>query len=397
MQNRVLRKGGYMKFLHTSDWHLGMTFRGGVSYREDQKFAMEQICRIAVEEKVDGILLAGDVFDKSIASQEALQMYDEVMTYICTTLHIPVYLIAGNHDGAERISQCNALLKQSGLFIAGALEAEPQVVNCGLVDIYLLPWISTDKVKAMYPDAEERIDSMEEAYRVVLDDYRSKFVPGHKNILVAHAFIVDAQTSVSDRAAEVGRATMVGSHVFEGFDYVALGHLHGPQQITDRIRYSGTPMAYSFGKEEKQTKSVTIVDTDTGEQKILPVPQLHKRVTLSGTFRELMEADYEEDILNGYVRLEVTDSYVGMDSLAAFREKYPKLLEVSGKGFERDDAKITMTIEELEQADTDPETVFRRYCEDILEETPSAHMMSLFRNALSDYEKGVAADETGQG
>lgn len=386
-----------MKFLHTSDWHLGMTFRGGVSYRADQKFAMEQICRIAVEEKVDGILLAGDVFDKSIASQEALQMYDEVMTYICTTLHIPVYLVAGNHDGAERISQCNELLKQSGLFIAGALEAEPQVVSCGTVDIYLLPWISTDKVKAIYPDAEERINSMEEAYRVVLDDYRSKFVSGHKNILVAHAFIVDAQTSVSDRAAEVGRATMVGSHVFEGFDYVALGHLHGPQQITDRIRYSGTPMAYSFGKEERQAKSVTIVDTDTWEQKLIPVPQLHKRVTLSGTFRELMEAAYEEDILNGYVRLEVTDSYVGMDSLAAFREKYQNLLEVSGRGFEREDAKITMTIEELERADTDPEAVFRRYCEDILEEAPSAHMMSLFQNALAGYEKGVVGDETGQG
>lgn len=381
-----------MKFLHTSDWHLGMTFRGGVSYRADQKFAMEQICKIAVEEKVDGILLAGDVFDKSVASSEALQMYDEVMTYICTTLHIPVYLVAGNHDGAERISQCNALLKQSGLFISGALGSEPDVVNCGSVDIYLLPWISTDRVKAMYPADEAQIHSMEDAYRVVLDDYRSKFVPGHKNILVAHAFIVNAETSVSDRAAEVGRATMVGSHVFEGFDYVALGHLHGPQQIADRIRYSGTPMAYSFGKEEKQTKSVTVVDTDTWEQKIIPVPQLHKRVTLSGTFDELMEADYDEDMLNGYVRLDVTDSYVGMDSMAAFREKYPNLLEVTGKDFERDDAKITMTIEELENADTDPESVFRRYCEDILEETPGAHMMSLFQNALASYEKGVVVE-----
>ena len=152
-----------MRFLHTSDWHLGMTFRGGVSYRRDQKYMIEHICRIAVDEQVDGILLAGDVFDKSIASQEALQLYDEAMTYICGTLGIPVYLIAGNHDGAERIAQCNELLKKSGLYIAGALEETPQVVNAGNVDIYLLPWISTDKVKSVYPDEAEQVHSMEDA------------------------------------------------------------------------------------------------------------------------------------------------------------------------------------------------------------------------------------------
>ena len=371
-----------MKFLHTSDWHLGMTFRGGISYRADQKFAIEKICRIAVDEKVDGILLAGDVFDKSIASQEALQLYDEVMTYICGSLNIPVYLIAGNHDGAERISQCNELLKKSGLYIAGALEEKPQVVNCGDVDIYLLPWISTDKVKSVYPEEGETISIMEEAYRLVLDKYRESFVLGHKNILVSHAFIVDAETSTSDRAAEVGRATMVGSYVFEGFDYVALGHLHGPQKINEHIRYSGTPMAYSFGKEENQEKSVTIIDTDTWEQRLIPVPQLHRRVTLTGTYEELMNADFQDDIRNGYVRLDVTDSYVGMDSMAAFREKYPNLLEVVSKSFEHEDAKITMTIEEFESTDADPETVFKRYCEDILEEAPSEHMLELFRAAV---------------
>lgn len=376
-----------MKYLHTSDWHLGMTFRGGISYRQDQKFAIDKICQIAIDEKVDGILLAGDVFDKSIASQEALLLYDEVMTYICGTLNIPVYLIAGNHDGAERISQCNELLKKSGLYIAGALEEKPCVVNDGDVDIYMLPWISTDKVKSIFSEEAENVVSMEAAYKLVLDKYRQNFVSGHKNILISHAFIVNAETSTSDRAAEVGRATMVGSYVFDGFDYVALGHLHGPQQINDHIRYSGTPMAYSFGKEETQEKSVTIIDTNSQEQKIIPLPQLHRRTTLTGTFDELMKADFDEDILNGYVRLDVTDSYVGMDSMAAFHEKYSNLLEVSSKGFEHDDAKITMTIEEFERADEDPESVFKRYCQDILEETPSSHMIELFKSALINYEK----------
>ncbi len=378
-----------MKFLHTSDWHLGMTFRGGVSFIEDQKYVIDKICRIAADEKVDGILIAGDVFDRSIASSEALKLYDEVMTYICTNLEIPVYVIAGNHDGAERISQCNELLKKSGLYIAGSLSDKPQVINAGDVDIFLLPWISTDRVKATYPDKADEILSMEDAYRVVLDDYRGTFVKGHQNILVAHAFIVDAQTSVSDRAAEIGKATMIGSYVFDGFDYVALGHLHGPQKVDEKIRYSGSPMAYSFGKEEKQEKSVVIIDTDTGEQKLVPIPQFHKRTTLTGTFEELMKADFDDETKNGYVRLEVTDSYVGMDSMAAFREKYKNLLEVDSKSFERDDAKITMTIEDLERADTDPETVFAQYCKDILNEAPGEHLISMFKEAMEDYEKEV--------
>jgi exonuclease SbcD len=367
-----------MKLLHTSDWHLGMTFRNGTSYEKDQRFVIDNICKIAVEEKVEGILLAGDVFDKSIASREAVLLYDEIMTYICGTLDIPVYMVAGNHDGAERLSQCNELLKKSGLHIAGALKEEPQVAHIGDVDIYLLPWISTDKVAFIYPEEAENIKSMEDAYRIVLDKYRETFVEGHKNILVSHSFIVNAETSVSDRAAELGHATMVGSYVFDGFDYVALGHLHGPQKINEHIRYSGSPMAYSFGREEKQVKSVTIVDTDTWEQKMVPIPQLHKRITLTGTYEELMKADYEADILDGYVRLEVTDAYAGMEALALFRERYSNLLEMTSKSFEAEDTKITMTIEELEQTDLSPETVFKKYYQDSYNKEPSEHLLKLF-------------------
>lgn len=378
-----------MKLLHTSDWHLGMTFRGGISYRQDQEFFINEILRIATEEKVEGILLAGDVFDKSIPSSEALSLYDRAMTRICLELGIPVFLAAGNHDGAERISQCSELLKKSGLYIAGSLRKEPHVVNAGDVDIYLLPWISTDKVRSVYQEEAEEVHSMEDACRIVLEHYKENFVKGHKNILVAHAFIVDAETSVSDRAAEIGHATMVGSYVFDGFDYVALGHLHGPQQINERIRYSGTPMAYSFGREETQEKSVTILDTDTMEQRVVLLSQLHRRVTLTGTYEELMRAEFEEEILNGYVCLNVTDCYVGMDGASKFREKYPNLLEIISKSLENDASKITMTVEELEQAGKSPQMVFQRYCEDILGEMPGEHLAELFSKALACYEKEV--------
>lgn len=381
-----------MKFLHTSDWHLGMTFRAGVSYAEDQKFAIDNILKTAEEEKADAILLAGDIFDKSIASPEALRLYDETVTRICGDLDIPVYLIAGNHDSADRISQCSSLLKKSGLFIAGALNKDPFVFSQGDTDIYLLPWISTDKVKSVFPDKADNVGSMEDAYRVVMDVYRASFKKGRKKILLAHAFAGNAETSVSDRAAEVGKATMITTDVFDGFDYVALGHLHGPQNVKENIRYSGSPMAYSFGKEEKQVKSVTIIDTDSMEIKIVPIPQLRKRVTLKGTFDELLKGEYDEDILKGYVRLEVTDSFVGIEAMAALREVYINLLEVSGKGLEKEDAKITMTIDEFEEAGTDPEYIFSQYCRDMLDMAPGEHLAGLFRDAVKDYEKEMAED-----
>lgn len=376
-----------MRFLHTSDWHLGMTYRGGISYIKDQQFMIDEICEIAKSKNIDGIFISGDVFDKSIAGCEAIKLYDNTMTRLCLDMNIPVYVIAGNHDGAERLSSCNKLLSKSGLHILGALEKEPAMVNAGDTDIYLLPWISTEKVRAIFPEESKNVETMEDAYRLVLDKYRESFDKNHKHILLSHAFITNADTSTSDRAAEIGHATMVSASVFEGFDYVALGHLHGPQQITNRIRYSGTPMIYSFGKEEKQEKSVTVIDTDTMEQTIIPLRMLHKRTTLSGTYDELMKADYDEDILNGYVRLEVTDSFVGLQAMADFRQKYVNLLEVSSKSLEREDAKITMTVEELEERQDNPKEIFKRYCEDILEELPDEHLQSLFDEVLKEYEK----------
>ncbi len=381
-----------MKFLHTSDWHLGMTLRGGMSYEADQRHAIGKICETAQNEGVDGILIAGDIFDKSIASQEAIRMCDDIITHICAQMKIPVYMIAGNHDGSERISQYSDLLAGSGLYIAGSLGDKVISVNQGDVDIYLLPWISTDKVKTLFPDEAGDIVSMEDAYRVVLDRYRKQFAKGRKNILVAHAFIVNAQTCVSDRAAEVGKAAAVSSDVFEGFDYVALGHLHGPQDITGNIRYSGSPMAYAFGREEKQVKSVTIIDTDDFSHKIVPIPQLHARCTLKGTYSELIEADHDEEILRGYVRLEVTDSYVGMETIASLREKYPNLLEISGKNPESEDAGITMTIEEFENVSSDPMSIFTQYCRDTMGEEPDEHLRKLFGSAVKRYGKEVCEE-----
>lgn len=378
-----------MKLLHTSDWHLGITHQGGWSFREDQEFMINEICRIAVEQKVDGILLAGDVYDRSIASQEAIQLYDSAMTHICGELGIPVYMVAGNHDGSERLAACNELLKKSGLYIAGSLKKEPQVISREDVDIWLLPWISTDKVKAMYPEQADEVENMEDAYRVVLDSYRALFTPGKKNILVNHAYIANAERSGSDHSAELGNASMVDAGLFEGFDYVALGHIHGQQKIRDFMYYSGAPMKFSFGKEEKQDKVVLLLDTDTMQVTPIAPGQLHERNTLSGTLEELLTKDYPEAVRRGYVRIEVTDAFASLEVQAALRERFPRMLDCDGKHFERDDAKITMSLEDLEKAQEKPELIFRQFCMDIMGEEPDEHQMELFQAALMQYGKGV--------
>ena len=375
-----------MKILHTSDWHLGISFRGRSS-EDDQWHFIEQICSILTERKVDAMIIAGDVFDKSIASSDAVNLYDKIMTKIVGELGVPVLCIAGNHDSAERLSQCNQLLKRSGLYISGQLSPDFDMVELEDADVYLLPWFTQDRARALYPSEAESIKTVEDAYRVVLDKVRGTLRPGRRHILVSHAYIANAVTSTSDRAAEIGFASRVSSSLFEGFDYVALGHIHKEQQLGPGIRYSGSPMAYSFGTEESQRKGVILIDTEDMSQEFIELVPLRLRTTLRGEYEELLHGDYSQDIRNGYVRLEVTDSYVGSEAMALFGERFPNILEMKGKDFDRDDASITMSREEFDQMVDDPLAVFSEYCRDVLKENASEKRLERFEKSMEEYAK----------
>lgn len=377
-----------MIFLHTSDWHLGAT-EGEYDLGADQRFFIDEICRIIQERQVDAVLLAGDVFDRSVASAAAIRLYDYAMDRICRELNKNVLTIAGNHDSAERLSSCGSLLEKAGLHISGAARREPGVVLFDDAEVFLLPWITEEKVKSLYPEEKDRIGSLTDAYRVVTDHMRAQFSPNKKHIVLAHAFITNAETSTSDRAAEIGFATQVSADVFEGFDYVALGHIHKPQNVNGHIRYCGTPMPYSFGKEESQEKSVTLLDTETMTTEIIPLPLLHRRKTFTGTFEELCDPRCTEEEKNGYVRLHVTDTAIGLDLLAKLRSVYPHLLVVSGKVYEGDATTITLTMEELEQMEDDPREVFRSFCREELGEEANPHFIELFEKAVRRYEEGT--------
>ena len=375
-----------MIFLHTSDWHLGAT-EGERELREDQYFFIDEICRIIEERQVDAVLLAGDVYDRSVGSASAIRLYNYAMERICRDLKKTVLTIAGNHDSADRLSSCGSLLEKAGLYISGAAEREARVVSFDDAEVFLLPWVTEEKVRSLYP--EERISDLTGAYQVLTDHMRERFSPDKKHIVVSHAFITNAETSTSDRAAEIGFATQVSASVFDGFDYVALGHIHKPQNVNGHIRYSGTPMPYSFGKEESQEKSVTLLDTETMTQEIVPLPLLHQRRTLTGTYEELLNPDCPEEVRTGYVRLNVTDTALGLELLSRLRQVYPHPLVVSGKAYEGDGTSISLTMEEFEQMENDPSQVFRSFCREEMGQEATPHFVGLFEKAVRRYEEGT--------
>ena len=375
-----------MKILHTSDWHLGAS-DGERSLNEDQRFFIDKICDIVSEKSIDAVIISGDVYDRSVSSAEAIKLYDHAMTRLCGDLKVKVIVVAGNHDSAERLSSCRELLSSSGLYVAGELERNIPKVSVGNTDIYMLPWITEEKVKSIFPERKDDISSLEDAYNVVTGHIKENFDKSKKNVIVSHAYITDSETSTSDRAAVIGYAMQVPASVFDGFDYAALGHIHKPQDVTKNVRYSGTPMPYSFGREEAQEKSVTVIDTDDMSRETVPLPLLHLRTTLTGTMSDLLDPKYDENVINGYVRLQVTDQYVGLEALSEFKEIYPNLIEAAGKTFEGENTTVTLTMEELEKLENDPIEVFIHFCKEELQTEADERLTDLFAKAIRSTEE----------
>lgn len=338
-----------MKLIHTSDWHFGMALGTG-SYAEDQRYFLQQLYDLIEKEKVGAVLLAGDVYDSSVANAEAIGLYNEAVTKICLNLGCKLIVIAGNHDSAARLSACRELLKASGLYVTGRLsrDLEPVMLDDGKVAIYSLPFFNREEVSALFPEQKEKIRSQETAMMVVCDRIREEMDKTKRNIILSHALIINSELSESDRSARVGFATAVSKDVFRDFDYAALGHIHKPQVIDSHIRYSGSPLQYSFGNEEKQAKGVVLIDTDTMQQTFVAFPPLRERKTVMGTYEALLA---REDITGDYLRLHVTDRYAGLELIAQLRERFPNLLEVYGMSISGEERLSALSVEELQTLD----------------------------------------------
>ncbi len=369
-----------MKLIHTSDWHFGMPVGTG-SYRDCQQYFLDQMYDLIRREGVEAVLCAGDVYDSSVTNADAIRLFNDAATKLCMELGVKFILIAGNHDSAARLASCSELLKAAGMYVTGRLvrNVEPVLLDGGKVAVYCLPFFGRDEVAALFPEGASEIRTMEQALQLVCDHIRSTMDPNRRNILMAHAFIVDAELSESDRSARVGYATAVSKDVFHGFDYVALGHIHKPQVIAPHIRYSGSPVKYSFGSEERQDKGVVLVDTDTMEQTFVTLPMLRDRMSVSGTYEELMA---RTDLRDCYLRLTVTDRYAGLELQAELRQRFPYLLELYGKSLGGDGTEMSaLSVEELKRMDETELMV--KFMEETHEYTPTPRQTELFRQVLA--------------
>ncbi len=318
-----------MKLIHIADLHLGKRVYE-YSMLEDQEFILKRVINIVDSEKPDGMVIAGDIYDKSIPSAEAVQLFDEFLVQLAKR-RIKVFVISGNHDSAERIAFGARLMDASGIYMSPVYDGDVRPISAndefGAVHFYLLPFIKPAHVRRFFDD---EIVSYTDAIQTVIS--HMDIDRTERNVLVTHQFVTGALRSESEEIS-VGGSDNVDAFVFEPFDYVALGHLHSPQNCgSEIIRYCGTPLKYSFS-EVQDHKSVTIVELfEKGRLSYRTVPLEPKRdlVELKGKYDELtLKSFYEKTTWQeDYVHITLTDEEDVPDAIGKLRTVYHRLMKL---------------------------------------------------------------------
>lgn len=336
--------------MHLADLHLGKRVNG-FSMMEDQEYILNRILEIMEEEQPDGLLIAGDVYDKTIPPAEAVRLMDDFLTAVAAK-HVPVFLISGNHDSAERVAFGHQLMQGSGIWISpvydGTIRHHTLEDRWGEVNIYLIPFLRPSVVRSFFPDVE--IEDYTDALRTIIEDLQVD--TSRRNVVLAHQFVTAAgalpETCESEQLS-VGGLDRVDGSVFSPFDYTALGHLHGPQRVgSETIRYAGSPLKYSFS-ELHQKKSVTVAELRAkGETEIWQIPLQPRRemIELRGTFEEILEeARKKGEPQTDYYHMILTDETDVVDALSRLREYYPNIMLLDY------DNRRTRSQKEVEQLD----------------------------------------------
>lgn len=319
-----------MKLLHLSDLHLGKRVNE-CSMLEDQRYILTKIVNIIDEEAPDGILIAGDVYDKSVPSAEAVELFDEFLVRLAKR-NLQVFVISGNHDSAERLAFGGRLMDVSGIHLSQVYDGTltPYLLSdeYGTVEVYLLPFLKPAHVRRFFPD--ETVETYTDALRTALS--AAMVSQENRTVLVTHQFVTGAERSESEELS-VGGADNVDASVFDGFDYVALGHIHRPQRIgSDRLRYCGTPLKYSFS-EASHEKSVTVVELkEKGDLTVRTVPltPLRDLIELKGSYDELTRKSFYEGTAypEAYTHITLTDEDDIPEAISKLRVIYHNLMKL---------------------------------------------------------------------
>lgn len=339
-----------MKFLHLSDLHIGKRVNE-FSMLEDQEYILTKIINIIDDEKPDAVIIAGDVYDKSVPSAEAVQLFDDFLCRLAKR-KLQVFVISGNHDSAERMAFGGRLMDISGVHMSPVYNGNVEAVSLddefGRVNFFMLPFVKHANVRRFFEDAE--IESYTDAVRVAVENMNVN--ADERNVIITHQFVTGAEKCESEEIS-VGGSDNVDASVFDAFDYVALGHIHGPQNIgSERVRYCGTPLKYSFS-EAKHKKSVTVVEMgakDSLEIRTIALEPKRDMREIKGTYAEItLKDNYINTNTDDYMHITLTDEEDIPDAIGKLRVIYPNLMKLDYDNKRtRSSAKLDI-IENIEQ------------------------------------------------
>ena len=330
-----------VKFLHTADWHIGRKLQGK-DLLEDQQYVMNNLISKIDETKPDFLIIAGDLYDRSVPSKEATTLLQELLVKINIECNIPIFAISGNHDSRERLAIGEAWFSKHKFYLHTRLNQAFDKITIEDTDIYLLPYFEPFEAREYFGDAT--LTTHNSATKRVIDEIYKNIDMSKTNILVAHTFVSGGLETDSEREISVGTVENVAVEIFEKFDYVALGHLHNPNAIKEeRIKYSGSPMAYSFS-EATQTKGMRLVELtkEIFTEEFISLEQKRKLHNISTTYEEVFTKVFQQnfDCKNDYFSMELSGMEGVTDPLPRIKEYYPNTLILKQKRNNNSDSEI---------------------------------------------------------
>ena len=337
-----------VKFLHTADWHIGRKLQGK-DLLEDQQYVMNNLISKIDETKPDFLIIAGDLYDRSVPSKEATTLLQELLVKINIECNIPIFAISGNHDSRERLAIGEAWFSKHKFYLHTRLNQAFDKITIEDTDIYLLPYFEPFEAREHFEDAT--LTTHNSATKRVIDEIYKNIDMSKTNILVAHTFVSGGLETDSEREISVGTVENVAVEIFEKFDYVALGHLHNPNAIKEeRIKYSGSPMAYSFS-EATQTKGMRLVELtkEIFTEEFISLEQKRKLHNISTTYEEVFTKEFQLnfDCKNDYFSMELSGLEGVTDPLPRIKEYYPNTLILKQKRNNNSDIEMKFDKEML--------------------------------------------------
>ena len=390
------RRGNQMRILHTSDWHIGKRIHGA-SMIEDQKHILDQLLNLLEKESIDVLLMAGDIYDRSIPPTEAVELLDQTLSRIVLDLGVKVIIIAGNHDSPDRLDFGSKILKDQGLYIVGRYQDNhgPIVLDddYGSVSFYPVPYLEPAVIKAYY--ALDQTVTHDDAIEIVLDKIKGMMNTENRNICISHSFVVGSEqpeTSESERPLSIGGSEYVKAHHFDAFDYVALGHLHRPQKVgRQNMRYAGSLLKYSFS-EAKQKKSVTLIDLkEKGNMQIQTLTLKPKRDLriIQGELNQLLEKEvYTLGNTDDYIYAILTDQNKLYEPMQKLRTIYPNILQLERENIESNEGYHHLENQQI--ASKNPEELFESFYHQV---TGLTHMSKAIKQSFQEVYQQVIEEE----